>query len=131
MIVRTSMQHIVNDIKKKQCCVLVVDDHPKVLRFVEIDLKLRGFEVLTTTSGKQALELVKSRKPDVMLLDIVMPEMDGFEVLRQLRAFSQLPVIACSASSVNQNDAIRLGANDFVSKPFDPDEMVKRINRLL
>jgi two-component system KDP operon response regulator KdpE len=117
--------------KEKKQCVLVVDDHPKVLRFIEIDLKLRGFEVVTTTSGSEALELVKSAKPDIMLLDIIMPEMDGFQVLTKLRDFTQLPVIAFSASPGNYHEAMRLGANDFVPKPFQPDEMAKRIEALL
>jgi DNA-binding response OmpR family regulator len=60
-----------------------------------------------------------------------MPEMDGFEVLKQLRAFSLLPVIALSASHASQDDALRLGANDFVTKPFHPDEMVRRIGVLI
>jgi len=115
---------------KKQC-VLVVDDHPKVLRFIEIDLRLRGFEVITTTSGSEALELVKSAKPDIMLLDIIMPGMDGFEVLKKLRDFAPLPVIAFSASPENYHEAMRVGANDFMPKPFQPDEMVRRINALL
>ncbi|HEY79034.1 MAG TPA: response regulator [Dehalococcoidia bacterium] len=119
-----------NDIEKKKL-VLVVDDNPRVLRFIEIDLKLRRFEVVTTTSGEEALELVKSKKPDIMLLDIIMPGMDGFEVLRQLRAFSQLPVIAFSASHGNHDDALRLGANAFITKPFHPDAMVRRIEALL
>jgi DNA-binding response OmpR family regulator len=117
--------------KGKKQCVLVVDDHPKVLRFIEIDLKLRGFEVITTTSGSEALELVKSAKPDVMLLDIIMPEMDGFEVLKRLRDFTQLPVIGFSASPGNYHEAMRLGANDFMPKPFQPDDMTKRIKALL
>jgi two-component system KDP operon response regulator KdpE len=116
---------------EKKRCVLVVDDHPRVLRFIEIDLKLRGFEVITTTSGEEALNLVKSKKPDVMLLDIIMPEMDGLEVLRQLRVFSQLPVIAFSASHTSQDDALNVGADDFVTKPFHPDEMMRRIDVLL
>lgn len=116
---------------KKRCCVLVVDDHAKVLRFIEIDLKLRGFEVITTTSGLKALELVKSAKPNIMLLDIIMPEIDGMEVLRRLRAFTQLPVIAFSASPETQQEALQLGANDFMTKPFRPDDMVKRIEALL
>jgi two-component system KDP operon response regulator KdpE len=115
---------------KKQC-VLVVDDHAKVLRFIEIDLRLRGFDVMTTSSGNEALELVKSAKPDIMLLDIIMPGIDGFEVLRKLRDFTQLPVIAFSASPGNYEEAMRLGANDFVPKPFQPDEMVRRIKALL
>ena len=119
-----------NKAEKRQC-VLVVDDHPKVLRFIEIDLKLRGFEVITTTSGDEALELVRSVKPDIMLLDIIMPELDGFEVLRKLRGFTDLPVIAFSASPGSHDDAIRLGANYFITKPFRPDEMVRRIEALL
>ena len=117
--------------KENKKCVLVVDDHPKVLRFIEIDLKLHGFEVIATVSGEEALELVKSAKPDIMLLDIVMPGIDGFEVLKQVRTFTQMPVIAFSASASNFPDAIRLGANDFLSKPFEPDEMVKRIKIIL
>ncbi len=116
---------------EKNQCVLVVDDHPKVLRFIEIDLKLRGFKVIATTSGEEALELVKSAKPDIMLLDIIMPGIDGFEVLKKLRVFTQLPVIAFSASPGNQDEALRLGASDFMPKPFDPDDMVRKIKALL
>jgi two-component system KDP operon response regulator KdpE len=119
------------DTEKKKQCVLVVDDHPKVLRFIEIDLKLRGFEVVTTTSGTEALKLVKSGKPDIMLLDIIMPGMDGFEVLKKLRDFTQLPVIAFSASPESCHYAMRLGASDFMPKPFQPDEMASRIKALL
>jgi two-component system, OmpR family, KDP operon response regulator KdpE len=119
-----------NNIQRKQC-VLVVDDHPKVLRFIELDLKLHGYEVMATGSGEKALELIKSGKPDIMILDIIMPGIDGFEVLKEMRGFSQLPVIAISASSGNYDGAIQLGANDFMTKPFEPDEMVRRIKTLL
>ncbi len=119
-----------NKAEKRQC-VLVVDDHPKVLRFIEIDLKLRGFKVITTTSGEEALELVKLAKPDIVLLDIIMPGIDGFVVLKELRTFTKLPVIAFSASPGNQDEALRLGANDFMHKPFDPDDMVRKIKSLL
>ena len=115
----------------KRQLVLVVDDHPKVLRFIEIDLKLRGFEVITATSGQRALELVESTRPDIMLRDIVMPEMDGFEILQRLRGFTQLPVVAFSASPGNHDEAIRLGASDFMPKPFNPNEMARRISALL
>jgi two-component system KDP operon response regulator KdpE len=115
--------------KKKR--VLVVDDHYKVLTFIEIDLKLRGFEVVSASSGKEAIEMVNSAKPDIMLLDMIMPDMDGFEVLKELRSFTDLPVIAFSANPGNQDPAIRLGANDFMHKPFDPDDMVRRIRVLL
>ena len=115
--------------KKKR--VLVVDDHSKVLKFIEIDLKLRGFEVFSAGSGKQALELFNSEKPDIVLLDMVMPEKDGFEVLRELRTFSKIPVIAFSASPSNQDPALRAGANDFMHKPFNPEDMARKINTLL
>lgn len=115
--------------KKKR--VLVVDDHSKVLKFIEIDLKLRGFEVFCAGSGVQALELINSVKPDIVLLDMVMPEKDGFEVLRELRAFSKTPVIAFSASPGNQDPALRAGANDFMHKPFNPEDMARKINTLL
>lgn len=115
--------------KKKR--VLIVDDHPKVLTFIEIDLKLRGFEVVCASCGKEALEMVSTAKPDIVLLDMIMPGMDGSEVLQELRTFTDLPVIAFSASPGNQDTALRLGANDFIHKPFDPDDMVRRIRALL
>jgi DNA-binding response OmpR family regulator len=120
----------VNKAKKKQR-VLVVDDQLKVLRFIEIDLRIRGFEVVTANSGEEALALVRSARPDIMLLDIIMPGMDGLEVLRKLRVFTQLPVIAISASPGNRDDALRLGASDYINKPFYPDEMADRIKVLL
>jgi DNA-binding response OmpR family regulator len=111
--------------------VLVVDDQPKVLKFIEIDLKLRGFEVVSATSGKEALELTKTVKPDIILLDMIMPGIDGFGMLKELRTFTDLPVIAFSASPGNQDEALRNGASDFVHKPFDPDDMARRIRALL
>jgi DNA-binding response OmpR family regulator len=116
---------------RKTRCVLVVDDQPKVLKFIEIDLKLRGFEVISTTSGQEAIELVRSAEPDIILLDIIMPEMDGFQVLEELRSFTQLPVIAFSANPGNRDRAMLLGANDFITKPFDPDEVTRKIETIL
>jgi two-component system KDP operon response regulator KdpE len=117
--------------ESKKKLVLVVDDHPKLLRLIEIDFKLRGFGVITTTSGKEALELVKSKKPDIILLDVIMPGMNGFEVLKELRKFTDLPVIAFSASPGNKEPALHMGANDFIDKPFQPDEMASKIQGLL
>jgi len=111
--------------------ILVVDDHPKVLAFIAIDLKLRGFDVICAESGPAALELVKTKKPDLILLDILMPGMSGFEVLEKLRAFSDVPVIAFSASPENKAPALRAGANDFMPKPFDSDDMAARIALVL
>jgi two-component system KDP operon response regulator KdpE len=87
--------------------------------------------VITTTSGKEALEMVSSEKPDLILLDIVMPELNGYEVLKQLRTFSDIPVIAISASPAIQNDIIRYGADYFIMKPFDPNDVATLISRLL
>jgi two-component system KDP operon response regulator KdpE len=111
--------------------ILVVDDHPKVLAFINVDLRLRGFDVITAASGEQALELVKSARPDIMLLDILMPGMNGFGVLKELRKFTKMPVIAFSASPENRDPAMRAGANQFIPKPFDPDDMAKKIEALL
>jgi two-component system, OmpR family, KDP operon response regulator KdpE len=115
--------------KKKR--VLVVDDQPKVLKFIEIDLKLRGFDPVCVDSGKKALELVQSFKPHIVLLDMVMPEMDGVAVLTELRASSVLPVIAFSANPANHDLALNAGADDFLHKPFDPDDMARRIHTFL
>jgi CheY-like chemotaxis protein len=118
-----------NDNNKK--CILVVDDHPKVLAFIAIDLKLRGFSVSTATSGEEALKKMDSEKPDIILLDILMPGMSGFDVLEKLREYSQIPVIAFSASPENHEPAIRAGANIFIHKPFDPDDMARKIGELV
>lgn len=115
----------------KKPLVLVVDDHQQVLRFVEINLKLHGFRVITTTSGEEALAIIETEEPDIMLLDIVMPLIDGFEVLRRLRLISKLPVIAFSASISNHAKAMKLGANAFVSKPFNVNEMMGKIRAFL
>ena len=116
-------------VKKKR--VLVVDDQFRVTRFIEIYLKLKGFDVSCATSGREALELARSCEPDIMLLDIIMPDMDGFEVMRRLRSFSKIPVIAISASPGNRGDADAMGAADFLQKPFQTEEILDRINLLL
>ena len=116
---------------EKRPLVLVVDDHRHVLKFIEIKLKLHGFGVITTTSGEEALAIIEAEKPDIMLLDIVMPLIDGFEVLRRLRLINMLPVIAFSASISNYAKAMKLGANAFVTKPFNVDEVAGRIRGFL
>jgi len=107
--------------------VLLVDDEQAILKVFSIQLRVSGYEVITALSGQEALELVDSAKPDIMLLDIVMPGVDGFEVLQKLRSHSRLPVIVFSARSDNAVKALALGADDFLAKPFAPDELVKKI----
>jgi DNA-binding response OmpR family regulator len=107
--------------------VLLVDDEDKILRFLALKLKLFDYDVTTATNGRDAMALVKSINPDILVLDILMPVMDGFEVLEQLRKFSALPVVVLSAKGDNAERALELGANDFISKPFKPEELVASI----
>jgi len=111
--------------------VLLVDDEERIVNFLALKLKVSGYEVVCAGNGEKALELAQTTDPDIMLLDIIMPGIDGFEVLRQVRGFSKMPIITFSASASNYPEAIKLGANDFITKPFQPDEMVKRIRTLL
>jgi len=111
--------------------VLIVDDERSILAVLRIKLKVSGYDILTASNGEEAIDLVKSARPDLMLLDVIMPGMDGFEVLEKLRAFSELPVIVISARSENGEKALSLGANDFLAKPLDVDEMVRKIRGLL
>jgi len=92
-----------------------------------LSLRGAGFAVVTATDGAEALDLVRSAEPHLMLLDIIMPGTDGFEVLRQLRRFSQIPVIAFSAKPEVAKEVLTLGANDFVAKPFRPEDIIDRI----
>jgi len=111
--------------------VLIVDDEPRILRFVSISLVAHGYEVMTATSGLGALELITSQQPDIMLLDMVIPQMSGLEVLQKLRSFSRLPVIAFSANSSLSQKALEMGADDFLDKPFMPDELLRRMEAIL
>lgn len=114
--------------KKK---VLIVDDEQALLRILSIKLRVSGYDVLTALGGEQALALISSEHPDIMLLDVIMPGKDGFYVLEELRAKSDTPVIVFSARADNAAKALSLGASDFVAKPFDVDDLVKRIEKAL
>jgi DNA-binding response OmpR family regulator len=116
------------EIRKK---VLLVDDERAIRKVLSIKLKISGYDVVAASSGREALEQIESACPNVMLLDVIMPGIDGFEVLRRLRTFSELPVIVLSARPENAQKALSLGANDFMAKPLDFDDMMRRIERLL
>jgi DNA-binding response OmpR family regulator len=113
--------------------ILVVDDEPAILRFIRLSLTAQGFDVIVASTGEECLHLAASEQPDLMVLDMVMPGVDGFAVLQRLRdsdglpGRSRLPVIACSAHNSAAARAINLGAVDFISKPFQPGEMADRI----
>jgi DNA-binding response OmpR family regulator len=113
----------------KQFRVLIVDDEPRILNFLNIGLKASGYEVLTAANGLEALEQVQAQEPDLLVLDVVMPGMDGFETLKQVRALSSVPVIILSAreASTDKVRGLELGADDYLAKPFSPDELVARI----
>lgn len=115
----------------KRKSVLIVDDEPGVLSFVEISMDKAGYDVITTSSGEEALLLARSAKPDIMVIDILMTPMDGFELLDKLRKFSQVPVIVFTASDLITNQAIKLGANGFIAKPFQPTELSKKIEEII
>ena len=110
--------------------ILLVDDHPQLLNFIRLGLKLKGYEVVTAVSGQNALEAVRSNGLDIMLLDIRLPDIDGFQVLRELRKFSALPVIAYSATPEYNDRAVKSGADLFMAKPFDMDQLVEKISQL-
>lgn len=117
----------------KEATVLVVDDDPRILRFVRTELEAAGFHVLTAQDGVAALKVLEAESPDLIVLDILMPVMDGFETLERLRRTSTLPVIILTARA-SDTDKVRgldLGADDYLTKPFSAEELIARIRSML
>ncbi|CAA9245251.1 MAG: Two-component transcriptional response regulator, LuxR family [uncultured Chloroflexia bacterium] len=113
--------------------VLVVDDEQRIVNFTRMNLELEGCRVLSAANGREALDRARDDLPDLVLLDIMMPGMDGFEVLRRLREWSTVPVIVLTAKD-DEEDRIRgleLGADDYIGKPFSHRELVSRIRAVL
>ena len=113
----------------KRFTILVVDDDEQILDFLRPKLRGSGYNVLTAGNGIEALEQVKTEEPDVLVLDLTMPQMDGFETLKEIRDFSAVPVIFLSARGADADKikGLELGADDYLSKPFNPDELIARI----
>jgi two-component system KDP operon response regulator KdpE len=113
--------------------VLIVEDEPALLRALRIDLRARGYEVTTASAGRDALVEAARRPPDAVLLDLGLPDLDGTDVIRQLRVWSAVPVIVLSgrADSGDKIGALDAGADDYVTKPFSMDELVARLRALL
>jgi two-component system KDP operon response regulator KdpE len=113
----------------KQFRILLVDDEERVLNFLRSKLKVAGYEVFTADNGRDALEEAQAQEPDLIVLDILMPRMDGFDTLKELRRFSSVPVIILSArrDDIDKIKGLGLGADDYLAKPFNPDELVARI----
>ena len=113
----------------RQFRILVVDDEERIINFLLSKLKASGYEVLTAANGYEALEQAQTQEPDLILLDVIMPKLDGLETLKELRKFSTVPVIVLSARSADFDKikGLMLGADDSLPKPFNPDELVARI----
>jgi two-component system KDP operon response regulator KdpE len=109
--------------------VLVVDDQPRIVRTLTINLRARDYEVESAGDGRSALQIMSERAPDVVVLDLGLPDMDGIEVLRQIRTTSMVPVIVLSArqESDDKVEALDAGADDYVTKPFGMDEFLARV----
>ena len=109
--------------------VLVVDDEPPIVRAVAANLRVRGFEVLTASTGETALAAVETHQPDCVVLDLGLPGIDGLEVLRRLRTWSKIPVVVLTAidSERDKVAALDLGADDYVTKPFGVAELMARV----
>ena len=113
--------------------ILVVDDEARMRRFVRMNLELEGFLVLEASDGLEAIRKTREEMPDLVLLDVEMPKLDGFETLREIRRTSPVPVIMLTVRS-EEDDLIRgldLGADDYVTKPLSARELVSRVNALL
>ncbi|MGI9643310.1 MAG: response regulator [Acidimicrobiia bacterium] len=116
--------------------ILVVDDDPDILQFVRLNLELDGFDVDLAGGGREALERAAEAPPDLMLLDVMMPEIDGLSVLRRLRSdpgTSSIPVIVLTARSLAEDrvKGLDLGADDYITKPFDLEELIARVRTVL
>jgi two-component system KDP operon response regulator KdpE len=113
--------------------VLIVEDEPALLRALQINLRARGYEVMTSTAGSQALAEAARRPPDAVLLDLGLPDLDGTDVIRQLRSWTGVPVLVLSgrAGSDDKIGALDAGADDYVTKPFSMEELVARLRALL
>jgi DNA-binding response OmpR family regulator len=116
--------------------VLVVDDEPHILRSLGFVLKRAGLDVLEARSGGEALELVRQRRPDVVFLDIMMPELDGYEVCRRIKASAELAstyviMLTAKGEEADRQRGLAAGADDYMTKPFSPSRAVDRVKSAL
>ena len=116
--------------------ILVVDDEIYIVHILDFSLGMEGYEVVTALDGEQALEKARAEKPDLIVLDIMMPKLDGYETCKRLKADPEtkdIPVILLSAKgrNVDQKVGFEVGADDYITKPFSPRKLVERINAIL
>jgi len=109
--------------------ILIVDDDPAILKFVRANLEATDYRTLTAVDGAEALQTVERELPDLVILDIMIPKVDGFEVCRRLREWSQIPIIMLSAldNVVDKVKCLDLGADDYMTKPFGVNELIARV----
>jgi two-component system, OmpR family, KDP operon response regulator KdpE len=113
--------------------ILTADDDPQLLRLMTRNLQLEGYDVLAASDGQQALEQIEHNAPDLVLLDVMMPKMDGFSVCQRVREFSSVPIIIVTARGQDQDKVrgLNLGADDYLTKPFSVDELLARVHAVL
>ncbi len=113
--------------------ILVVDDEPRYVRAIQVNLEASGYEVITAEDGQQAVEQAASEEPDLIMLDIRMPGMSGYEACRRIREFSTTPIIMLTALAADSDkvEGLEAGADDYVTKPFSADELVARVRAIL
>ncbi|OGO32947.1 MAG: hypothetical protein A2Z29_01800 [Chloroflexi bacterium RBG_16_56_11] len=121
------------DVDAAHTYILVVDDDEKILKSLRFNLSGEGWHILTAQNGVEALQIVEKDHPDIVLLDIMMPELDGFEFCRRVRQWSQVPIIGLSArgDTADKVKCLDLGADDYITKPFGFDELIARIKAVL
>lgn len=113
--------------------VLVVDDEPRYVRLMEANLVSAGYEVMTATNGLEAIEKVDSSRPDIVLLDVMMPELGGFETCERIRKFSDVPIVMVTARGEEHHrvQGLNVGADDYVVKPYSATELLARVRAVL
>lgn len=117
----------------KKASIMVVDDDIRMLRMIRRTLELEGFNVLVANSGEASLKIFEKQTPDLVLLDIMMPDMDGYTVCQRIREFSQIPIIMVTAKDEDKEkvEGLEIGADDYVTKPFSASELTARVRAML
>lgn len=121
------------DTRYKNYRILVVDDEQRMAKFIRLNLEHDGFRVVEAFTGTQAMDYLRTSLPDLVLLDVMLPDLDGFEVLKMIRSISPVPVIMVTAKGEEEEriHGLELGADDYVTKPFSPRELVSRVRAVL
>lgn len=122
--------------ERKKARILVVDDEPEIVKAIRTNLEMEGYEVLEAYNGPDALRIAREERPDLMVLDVLMPEMDGWQVLREVRgdeALKDMPVVLLTALSSDRDvdTGWELGAHRYLTKPFEPERLIETVRELL